>query len=360
LQAIDKNFPQFSGWNQGMVRKIAINEALNTNLPVIDVRSPGEFAKGHIPKAVNIPLFSDDERADVGTVYKQQSPEAAIALGHKYVAPKLNHFISQAFDVAPKGEAVVHCWAGGMRSQAFAEHVSANNFKEAIVVSGGYKSFRNHVLKSFEVLLKIKVLGGYTGSGKTPILQELQKQGEQVIDLEGLALHKGSAFGGIGQGQQPTVEQFENNLYDHLRQLDLDKYIWLEDESHAIGKVKIPDAFFNQMRDASLFFLEIPKEERAKHLIEEYSHSGDSYLAEAIERISKRLGGLRTKEVLRCLANKDYYNVALMTLDYYDKSYLKGLQKRLSASITHLKLDTTYHTENANTILKAARKYEQC
>jgi tRNA 2-selenouridine synthase len=339
-----------------MVRKINIGESLEENLPIIDVRSPGEFGKGHIPEAVNIPLFSDEERAHVGTVYKQQSQEAAVALGYEYVTPKLNHFISRAFDVAPHGKVIVHCWRGGMRSQAFADHLSSNGFKEVLVVNGGYKAFRNWVLESFEVPLKIRVLGGYTGSGKTIILKELQNEDEQIIDLEGLALHKGSAFGGIGQGQQPTVEQFENDLYFELRKLNLDRYIWIEDESHNIGNVKIPRSFFNQMRAADLFFLEIPKEERAKHLVEGYANSGDSNLREGINRISKRLGGLRTKEILDFLTKKDFYNVALMALDYYDKYYLKGLQKKLAGKIIHFQLGTTHHRENANEILKTIRK----
>ncbi len=338
-----------------MVKKINIGESLESDLPLIDVRSPGEFEKGHIPRAVNIPLFSDEERARVGTVYKRQSQEAAIALGYKYVTPKLQYFVSRAFEVAPEGRAVIHCWRGGMRSQSFAAHLSDNDFKEAFVVDGGYKAFRNHVLKSFETPLKIRILGGYTGSGKTFILEELQKQGEQVIDLEALASHKGSAFGGIGQAPQPSIEQFENNLHNRLCELDLDKPIWLEDESHNIGGVKIPDAFFNQMKKASLFFVEIPKEERAKHLVEGYASCGDKQLEEGLHKISKRLGGLRAQEAFGFLAQKDYYNVALMTLDYYDKYYLRGLEKKLTSKIIKLELPTTHHQENAIKILQSIK-----
>lgn len=338
-----------------MVRKINFGEPLKEKFPIIDVRSPGEFQKGHIPETINIPLFSDEERAHVGTVYKQESQEAAVELGYKYVTPKLNHFISSAFDVAPHGKVIVHCWRGGMRSQAFAEHLSSNGFEEVLVVDGGYKAFRNRVLDSFEIPLKIRVLGGYTGSGKTIILEELQKQGEQVIDLEGMACHKGSAFGGIGQGQQPTVEQFENNLYFELSKLNLDRFIWIEDESHNIGNVKIPRSFFNQMRAADLLFLEIPKEARARHLVEGYANSGNAKLKEGIYRISKRLGGLRTKEILDYLDKKDFYNVALMALAYYDKYYLRGLQKKVSGNIIHCELDNTEHRENAIKILKTIK-----
>lgn len=342
-----------------MVRRINIDESLKSKLPIIDVRSPGEYEKGHIPNAINIPLFSDEERAAVGLVYKNQSQQAAIDLGYQFVTPKLNYFISRAFEVAPNGKATVHCWRGGMRSQAFAEHLSVNNFQEVLLVDGGYKSFRNYVLASFETPLKILVLGGYAGSGKSLILKELENQGEQIIDLEGLAFHKGSAFGGIGQGQQPSFEQFENNLFYEISKLKLDSLIWIEDESHNIGQVKIPRSFFNQMRNSKLIFLEIPKDERARHLVDGYATCGDKHLEEGIFKISKRLGGLGTKVILNFLAHKDYYNVALMTLDYYDKYYLRGLQKRSVSDIIRIKLEKNHILENTLKILNTIRHNEQ-
>jgi tRNA 2-selenouridine synthase len=341
-----------------MTPKIPVEEALLSPLPVVDVRSPSEFQKGHIPNAVNIPLFSDEERAQVGTVYKQQSQEAAIALGYRFVTPKLLYFLEAARQVAPEGKLVVHCWRGGMRSQSFAEHLASNGFERVSVIEGGYKAYRNHLLRSFEKPLPIRLLGGYTGSGKTRILKELQELDEQVIDLEGLAAHKGSVFGGIGQGQQPSVEQFENTLYEALRSLDHDRPIWLEDESHNIGAVNIPLPLFYQMRAAVVFFLEIPKEERAKHLVEGYAHAGDLLLREAIVRISGRLGGLRTQQALDFLAAKDYYGVALLTLDYYDKYYLKGLHKRGAERIVTLPLPTTDPHENALHLLTYLRHHE--
>jgi tRNA 2-selenouridine synthase len=334
-----------------MVRKIDIEKLLTSDLPVIDVRSPVEYARGHIPGAINIPVFSDEERVEVGRSYKQQSQEDAVRLGHQYVKPKLHQFVTDAFAVAPDGNVIVHCWRGGQRSSAFANHLSDNRFKEVMVLDGGYKSFRSYVLECFEVPLKILVLGGYTGSGKTHILHEMQKQGEQVIDLEALAIHRGSVFGGIGQEAQPAVEQFENNLFTQLRQLDTNRFIWLEDESHQIGKAHIPDSFFRQMRNANLVFLEIPREVRAKLLVEEYAQLGDAHLMEGVQGISKRLGGLRTKEILGFLDAGDYFTVALLTLEYYDKAYLSGSQKRPDSTIFFLKMDTTNHKQNAVEIL---------
>ena len=341
-----------------MIQFINIEEAINLQKPIIDVRSPLEYEKGHIPNANNIPLFSNDERAHVGTVYKQNSKEAAIELGYSYVNPKLNQFIEDAKKVAPDGSVIVHCWRGGMRSQSFAEHLMANGFDDVKVIEGGYKAFRNFVLDYFKTPFSLKIIGGYTGSGKTEILHDLKKQGEQVIDLEGLAHHKGSAFGGIGQGEQTSVEQFENNLYSKISQLNLNKTIWLEDESQNIGKVIIPTSLFAQMQKAEVLFLEISKEERAKHLVSGYADCEDELLKDGIQRISKRLGGLRTQQALKFLDKKDYYNVALMTLDYYDKYYLIGLQKKPASRIRKLKLASTHHHQNAIDILKYIKDME--
>ena len=335
-----------------MIQFVNITEVLSLQKPIIDVRSPLEYEKGHIPNAINIALFSNEERAHVGTVYKQQSKEDAIELGYTYVNPKLNHFISEANKAAPDGAVIIHCWRGGMRSQAFAEHLMANGFEDVSVIEGGYKAFRNFVLDYFQTPFPLKIIGGYTGSGKTEILHYLQQLGEQVIDLEGLAHHKGSAFGGIGQGEQPSIEQFQSNLYAQFSELDLSRTIWLEDESHNIGQVILPTSLFNQMQKADLLFLEIPKEERAKHLVKGYANCGDQFLKEGIQRIAKRLGGLRTQQALAFLENKDYYHVALLTLNYYDKYYLLGLQKKSASRICKLRLVSTHHHQNAIDVLK--------
>jgi len=205
-----------------MLQEITIAEyyASYSHLPLIDVRSPGEYEKGHILQARNIALFSNDERAAVGTTYVQVSREKAIELGYKYVTPKLQDFIDESTALAPNYEIVVHCWRGGMRSKAFAQHLHDNGFKKVYVIKGGYKAYRNYILKFFAQPFKLYILGGYTGSGKTHILHEIEKNGEQVIDLEFLAHHKGSAFGAINEPQQPTVEHFENQLFECLRCFD--------------------------------------------------------------------------------------------------------------------------------------------
>jgi len=339
-----------------MVTEINIASVFSLHQTIIDVRSLGEFKKGHIPNAINIPLFTDEERAHVGTVYVQKSQEAAIKLGYEYVTPKLQDFVNDAFKIAPNGNVIVHCWRGGMRSHAFAQHLVENGFNDVKLIIGGYKAYRNYVLDNLATPAQIKVLGGYTGSGKTHILNELKKLGHQMIDLEGLAHHKGSAFGGIGQPEQPTVEQFENNLHKEFQLLDLTRPIWVEDESYDIGRVKIPKPFYEQMQEAQLYFIEISQHERAKHLVLEYGICDNQLLAESIHRISKRLGGLSVKNAISALEQDDYYDVAMIALHYYDKLYLKGMNNPKWKNVITIPLPTINHYENALILEKINRK----
>ncbi len=336
-----------------MIQKLNIHQYYGQfhNLPLIDVRSPGEYRKGHIPGAFNIPIFSDSERAEVGTMYVQRSREKAIELGYKFVTPKLSQFVIESEEIAPNKEVVVHCWRGGMRSASFAQHLADNGFQKVYVIEGGYKAYRNYVLGFFMQPFQLRILGGYTGSGKTHILENLRILGQQVINLEQIANHKGSAFGGIDQPKQPTVEQFENNLFEEFRHLDIGQPIWVEDESHNIGGVKIPIDLFNQIRTQTVYFLNIPQQERVKHLVEEYGHCDPEMLEESITRISKRLGGLAVKEALDFLSEKNYREVAQRTLHYYDKSYLKGISFRDSAKVIYIDLESTDHEKNARSIL---------
>lgn len=343
-----------------MVTEISITNYFNLKQKsvVIDVRSPGEFSKGNILGAVNIPLFSDNERAEVGTVYVQQSKEKAIELGYQFVNPKLEWFLEESKKVSGTESVIVYCWRGGMRSHAFAKHLHENGFNDVSLIVGGYKSFRNHVLDFFEQQFNLRVLGGFTGSGKTYILKSLKVLGEQVIDLEGLAHHKGSAFGAIGEKAQPSVEQFEASLFSEMSALDLKSPIWIEDESINIGKARIPINLYRQIRAQNVYFIDIPKEKRAKHLSLEYSAFGNHLIKDAINAISKKLGDQNAKLAIELLEQNNYYEVALLILKYYDKAYLRGVNSRNQEKICKISLSDLDHQKNAETIIKIAKQHE--
>jgi tRNA 2-selenouridine synthase len=296
-------------------------------LPVVDVRSPGEFAQGHISGAVNIPLFSNEERARVGTTYKQANQEEAIVLGLELVGPKMADFVRQSKVLAPEKEILVHCWRGGMRSGSFGWLLETAGMKVSTLV-GGYKAFRNEVLAGLQISQKIIVLGGKTGSGKTEILHKLRELGEQVVDLEGLAHHKGSSYGAIGQLPQPSNEHFENELYAQWRRLDPTRRVWIEDESRSVGRCLLPDAVWNQMRNAPLVIVDMDKRVRIERLVREYACFDLNLLYEATHRIQKRLGGQHHKAAIAALDQKDFATVADITLTYYDKAYQHGIGNR--------------------------------
>ncbi len=300
---------------------------LAKQIPVIDVRSPAEFEHGHIPNAYNLPLFSNEERAQIGTLYKQKGKKAAIQSGLEIVGTKLASFVKEAHLIAPDGKLLVHCWRGGMRSgsMAWLFEMSGLNVK---TLKGGYKSYRNTVLQAFSNPFKIAVLGGETGTGKTAILKEIEKLGGQIIDLEHIASHKGSAFGALGMHPQPSIEQFENDLFYTLQQIDPSKTIWIEDESKTIGRIFVPLPFWQQMSKSPLYRIRIPLEIRIQRLIREYGTFQTSQLKQAVIRIQKRLGGLDTQNCMKALDENDLQTVAAITLRYYDKAYNHLLNKK--------------------------------
>jgi tRNA 2-selenouridine synthase len=311
--------------------------------PVLDVRSPGEYHHAHIPAAVSLPLFTDEERKIVGTAYKQKSREEAIKIGLDFFGVKMRRMVEVAEKIADSHKPIVdskdyqlpatgsktvliHCWRGGMRSAGVAWLLDLYGFKVYTLI-GGYKVFRRWVLDQFEKEYSFKVLGGYTGSGKTHVLTALQKNGAAVIDLEGLANHKGSAFGNIGMPKQPSQEMFENQLALDLHRLS-QQQIWVEDESQRIGDVNIPINLWKQWRKHKLFFLDISFEERLKHIVAEYGTLDRERLVNAIIRIKKRLGGLETKESLNALVEDRVEDCFRILLTYYDKWYLRGMNNR--------------------------------
>ena len=324
-------------------------------IPVVDVRSPQEFLNGHIPGAVNIPLFDDQQRIVVGTKYKKEGRTSAILEGLKLTGPEMYQKLDLALKTAADGKLLVHCWRGGMRSEAMAWLFSLGDI-ETEILEGGYKSYRHHVLDRLSEKRKMIVLGGMTGSGKTHILRYIRESGQQVVDLESLANHKGSAFGSLGQPPQPTSEQFANNLYCEWEQLAKELPVWVEDESRNIGTVFIPDSFYLNMQNTSTIILIMDVKTRLPRLMEEYSNYPADSLKTSIMRISKRLGGDNTRDAIDAVDAGNIDRAIEIALSYYDKAYLFGLKKKSSSNIIYVETGSDDVKENALKILDAARR----
>lgn len=294
---------------------------------LIDVRSPSEYAKGHIPSAINLPLFSDEQRAAVGTLYKQRGQKQAYDLGLQFAGPKLADFVKQAR--AFKQELELYCWRGGMRSASMG-WLFTNAGIKCRVKKGGYKAYRRWIDGVLTKNVTFKVLTGLTGSGKTEKLQQLAKQGENVLDLEGLANHRGSSFGMLGQGDQPSNEQFENLIGDSLSKLS--SPIWVEDESRMIGNCKVPDHIYAAMQQGEMVLIEAPKQERLKRLIEMYAHLPKQDLLDATGRLHKKLGGARTQAAKEAISQGNFIDAVELILQYYDKAYESFSRKRSSCT----------------------------
>ena len=321
---------------------------------VVDVRSPGEFTQGHIPGAINIPLFSDDERAIVGTLYKQQGRTEAIQRGLEFATDKADALAESIAEAAGESPFVIHCWRGGMRSRGVARLCDQRNLKPKLL-NGGYKSFRQLVLQSFEQRRQIVLLTGKTGTGKTILLEKLHDAGEQTIDLEGLAVHRGSVFGAIPGRDQPTTEQFENLLFPQWQLLDPLRPVWIEGESQAIGRVHVPHHLFQQMVSAPIALVEASRESRIKFLLKDYQVVSDKDLIEAVQRLKKRLGGLRLQQAIDAIQAGNRHEFANLTLDYYDKSYGKALQHRHSDEIHTVSMECPADSNAVAPLIKLAK-----
>jgi len=328
---------------------------LSEQRPVVDVRSPSEFITGHIPGALNIPLFNDEERAIVGTIYKKAGRTPAILEGLKLSGPSMEKKLKEALKIAIGGKLLVHCWRGGMRSEAMAWLFSLGNI-ETEVLDGGYKAYRHFILESISQKRKMIVLGGMTGSSKTHILRWLNNNQQQVIDLEGLANHKGSAFGSLGQPPQPSTEQFSNNLFTEWNKLKPDLPFWVEDESRNIGTVFIPDAFYLNMQDTPAVIIMMDVKTRLPRLMKEYSVYPAEVLISSIQRISKRLGGDNTSQAIKAVETGDISKAIEISLSYYDKAYLYGLNRKKDANLIYVETDTDDIEINSQKVLEVSKK----
>jgi len=339
------------------LNSIPVNEFLRIGIsvPVADVRSPGEYNLGHIPGAVNIPLFNDMQRAVVGTIYTHQGHADAAIAGVGLIAQEMPEKMKSAMSLAVKGEILLYCWRGGMRSESMAWLLSVTGIKPTLLL-GGYKAYRNFILTDLDKKRNLIVIGGLTGSGKTNILKALSVSGQQVTDLEAIACHKGSAFGALGQPVQPSTEYFANLLYNDLSEKESENLIWIEDESRNIGTVFMPDFFYKRMQEAPVIAIMMSVETRLPRLIEEYTTFPKETIIASITRITKRLGGDKTKEAIEAIKQDDFATAIRIVLDYYDKAYKYGLSKRREGQVIYIDTDTDDVKINAAKVLEVSEK----
>lgn len=317
----------------------------------IDVRAPVEYALGSVPGSINLPILNDDERHAIGICYRNDGPDAAVQLGHQLVSGLIRdeRIRSWVAEVDRHPGAVIYCFRGGMRSRITQSWLAEQGLRRPII-EGGYKALRRFLIEVTEEktkTLQFKVVSGPTGSGKT---KYLKFQGKRYVDLEALAEHRGSAFGGL-PSPQPTQVDFENRLALELLKIPPDEDVLIEDESRMIGKRFIPDCLFEKMEESPRIILEIPIETRVENIFQDYimdsslGVSGDLFRFEdfrgAVRAISRRLGDELTKIILTDLdhaqsefsagrglvANRIWIRKLLER--YYDPLYLRGVTRRL-------------------------------
>lgn len=340
-----------------MIKEIPIETFMQKSkaFTLLDVRSLAEFEKGHMPGAENLPLLSNEGRAKVGTIYKEKGREAAVLLGFDLTADKWRGFIEKALEIAPKRKVALHCSRGGMRSSIMAWALDLYGF-DVSVIEGGYKSYRNWVLQQFEKDYSFLVLGGMTGSHKTKILLEMAKSGEQIIDLEGLANHQGSAFGSMNKMTQSTQQQFENDMAAGLISTSNQRPIWIEDESRTIGKRIIPEPIWKQMRTAPLIELKVKMQQRIDFLVQEYGVLDKQFLTESTHRIRKRLGPEQTQNAITAIEEGRMADFIETVLAYYDKAYEYGISQRDETSVFPIEVEVDDLSQNAAQIVEFAQQ----
>ena len=298
---------------------------------IIDVRSPSEFEEDHVPGAISLPVLSDAERAEVGTIYKQVSPFTARKLGAALVAKNAaRHLEGPLAEKLGHWRPLVYCWRGGQRSGSFAAILEQIGWRVS-VLDGGYQSYRRSVVKTLyddDFPAPVVLLDGNTGTGKTEVLQRLDALGHQVIDLEGLANHRGSVLGGMGA--QPSQKSFETALYAQVTALDPSRPVVIEAESSKIGAINLPSQLFNAMKKAPRITVQAPLNARAKLLAKTYTSEMVAYddLSEQLDRLVGLRGRAQVDEWKSLAQERDFEGLAgSLMVSHYDPSYSKGREK---------------------------------
>lgn len=305
---------------------------------VIDVRSPGEFAEDRIPGAINLPVLDDAERARIGTLYKQVSSFDAKKVGAALVSRNIAAHLDSHFADKPRGyRPLVYCWRGGTRSGSLTHILQKIGFKAA-QLDGGYKAYRRHVVADLERLpaqFDFRIVCGTTGSGKSRLLQALDRAGAQVLDLEALAAHRGSLLGALPDQGQPAQKMFESLVWQALTQFDSERPVYVESESKKIGALRVPEALIQAMRASPCIRLDVPLTARVGLLIEDYAHFLDD--PHAIQAQLAHLVPLRGHETVAAwqdLVRQHAWDrlVAALLEDHYDPAYFRSLAKNYAAA----------------------------
>lgn len=311
-----------------MPENITFTPSLLDSHCLIDARTPLEFTEDHLPGAFNVPILTNEERIEIGTIHKQQGAQVARMRGLELTCGRFAAMTRTAIDHAAGRPILVYCWRGGLRSLAMAILLETCGYP-VMQLRGGYKAFRNHVTSYFDSFVApapLIVLHGMTGSGKTTFINGLDQQRWSTIDLEGLACHRGSAFGSLGLGEQPSQKRFDTLLWDTLRKAPSDLPIILEGESQRIGNITLPGCLYDVMARSCKIWCSASLETRVNRLAQEYARQEyHEAMAAALERIRKKLGGIHYSELKGML---DQWDVAGLTRGlihyYYDKLYYKN------------------------------------
>ena len=302
---------------------------------VIDVRSPDEFALDHLPGAINLPVLSNEERAQVGTINAQQSSFDANRIGAALISRNIAQLLdTQLADKPRHWQALIYCWRGGNRSGSLATVLARIGFRIQ-VLDGGYRSYRRWVIDALGALSEqqFRVIGGRTGTGKSRILRALNELGAQVLDLEALANHRGSVLGLLPQTRQPSQKLFDTRLRIALAQLDPNRPVFVESESRKIGQIQIPESLINRIRSSPCHIIDMPVAARANFLLNDYPHFVDQpdLLVDHLEKLNALHGGKTIEHWTSLIRSQQWQSfVQDMLSNHYDPSYDQSMRRNFA------------------------------